>query len=117
MNEPYRLFFIADGVEYPYEKEGDYAMNISVKALNKRLPEVMGALDKKEVVVLSHEGKDIALLQAVPDIDDEIQRITNHPTVGMWADREDMKDPAEWVRKRRRGRRERCLDPVGGEKE
>ena len=79
-------------------------MNISVKTLSKRLPEVMEALGKNERVVLSHEGKEFALLQPVSDIEAEIQRIKNHPAVGMWDDRDDMKNPTAWVREKRRSR-------------
>lgn len=90
-------------------------MNISVKTLSKRLPEVMEALDKKERVVLSHEGKEFALLQPVSGIEDEIERIKNHPAVGMWADRDDMKDPTAWVREKRSRRRERVFGVAGGD--
>lgn len=90
-------------------------MNVSVKTLNKRLPAVMEALDKNERVTLSHEGKKIALLQPVSDIESEIQRIRDHPAVGMWADREDMKDPAAWLREKRRRRRERLFGAGDGE--
>ncbi len=85
------------------------------------LPEVLEALGKNERVVLSHSGRRIALLQPVqsersePDVDDEIRRIRNHPAVGMWADRDDMKDPAAWVRGKRQRRRERLFAGVGGD--
>ncbi len=92
-------------------------MNISIKTLSKRLPEVMEAFDKNEQVVLSHEGRNFALLQPVPDIEDEIQRIQNHPAIGIWADREDMKDPAAWVREKRRRRREKLFTTAGGDGE
>lgn len=90
-------------------------MNVSVTTLQKRLPEVLEALGKNERVVLSHSGRRIALLQPVPDVDDEIRRIRNHPAVGMWADRDDMKDPAAWVRGKRQRRRERLFAGVGGD--
>jgi hypothetical protein len=32
-------------------------------------------------------------------------RVEDHPFFGMWKDREDMKDPTEWVRKLRSERR------------
>ncbi len=86
-------------------KMQEYGMNISVRMLRKRLPEVIEAMNKREKVILSHEGKPVAMLQPVPDVEKEIQRITNHPVVGMWADREDMKDPTAWVREKRRRRR------------
>ncbi len=80
-------------------------MRVSVNTLSKRVIEVMNALNRNERVVLSHEGKKFALLQPVSGIEDEIRRIRRHPAVGMWADREDMKDPTEWVREKRRSRR------------
>lgn len=92
-------------------------MNISVKTLNKRLPEVMEALDKNERVVLSHEGKEIALLQPVSDVEDEMRRLMADPGFGMWADREDMKDPSAWVREKRKRRRERLFGAGDGERE
>lgn len=90
-------------------------MNISVKTLGKRLPEVLEALGKNERVILSHEGKEIALLHPVSNIEDEIQRINNHPAVGMWADREEMEDPGAWIREKRCRRRERLFNATSGE--
>jgi prevent-host-death family protein len=89
-------------------------MYVSVNTLSKRLAEVMDALDKKERVVLSHAGKKFAVLQPVSDIENEIQRIKKHPAVGMWADREDMKNPTEWVREKRRSRREKLFETDKG---
>lgn len=91
-------------------------MNIAVKTLNKRLSEVMEALDKNERVVLSHEGKAFALLQPVLGIEDEVQRLLADPGFGMWADREDMKDPSAWVSERRKRRRERLFGQDAGER-
>lgn len=90
-------------------------MNISVKTLSRRLPEVIEALNKNERVVLSHEGKDFALLQPVSDTESEIQRIRNHPAVGIWADRDDMKDPTAWVREKRKRRRGKLFEAAGGD--
>ncbi len=42
--------------------------------------------------------------------EDEVQRLKKSPAFGMWADREDMKDPTEWVRKIRRRRHERLFE-------
>ncbi len=92
-------------------------MNISIKTLEKRLPEVMKALGKNEPIILSHEGKEFALLQPLTDFEERMQLIKNHPAVGMWADREDMKDPTEWVREKRQRRRERLFHPASGDDE
>lgn len=91
-------------------------MNIAVQILNKRLPEVMKALDKNERVVLSHEGKEFALLQSISSIETEAQRLMADPGFGMWADREDMKDPAAWVHEQRANRRERLFKLNAGER-
>ncbi len=90
-------------------------MNITVKTLNKRLPEVMQALDNSEQVTLSHEGKQIALLYPVFDVEDEERRLMSDPGFGMWADREDMKDPSAWVHEKRKRRRERIFGVDSGD--
>jgi hypothetical protein len=97
-------------------KERSTPMNVSAATLSEHMAEVMDALDKNEKVILSHEGKDFALLQPVFDVEAEIERINNHPAVGMWADREDMKDPDEWLREKRLRRRERLWASAGENK-
>ncbi len=81
------------------------------------MSEVKEALDKKEQVILLHEGKEFASLQPVFDVETEIERLKNHPAVGMWDDREDMRDPSEWVKKIRRPRYEKLFETPGGGEE
>jgi hypothetical protein len=38
---------------------------------------------------------------------EEPMRVENHPAFGMWAEREDMKDPSAWLRKIRAPRYDR----------
>ncbi len=90
-------------------------MNVAIAALTERLPEVKDALDRKEQVILLHEGKEFASLQPVFDVEAEIERLRNHPAVGMWDDREDMEDPSEWVRKIRRPRYEKLFATLSGD--
>lgn len=92
-------------------------MNVAVAALHEHLSEVKEALDKKEQVILLHEGKEFASLQPVFDVEAEIERLKNHPAVGMWDDREDMSDPSEWVKKIRRPRYEKLFETIGGGEE
>lgn len=79
-------------------------MNISVKTLPKRLPDVLAALKKNERVVLSNDGEEVALLQPLPDSDNELKRFTNSPLFGLWENREDLSDPSQWVRSIRKPR-------------
>lgn len=91
-------------------------MNVAVAVLNERMPEVLEALDKKEEVVVSHEGKQFRL-QPAWDIEAEIERLKKHPAVGMWDDREDMKDPGEWVRNLRKPRYTNIFGTTDGDGE
>lgn len=91
-------------------------MNVSVKTLSKHLPEVIEALEKKEEVTLSHEGKKIALLQPVFDVEAEAKRLAADPGFGMWADWEEMKDPSAWVSEKRKRRRERLSEQFAGDR-
>lgn len=88
-------------------------MDISVKTLSKRLPDVLAALEKNERVVLSNDGEDVALLQPLSASDRELKRLTSSPLFGMWADREDVADPSEWVRSIRKSRIHDLTDGEG----
>jgi hypothetical protein len=55
------------------------------------------------VTVLYH-GKEKAKIVAIGAGKPKM-RVEDHPFCGMWKDREDMKDPAEWVRKLRAKKR------------
>ena len=78
-------------------------MRISVAQLTRRPREVLALLDRGAGVIVTYGGKDVARL--VP-VDQEPRRrsLRDYPAFGMWADRENMKDPAAWLREQRRGR-------------
>lgn len=68
-----------------------------------KLDEPTGLPDGAEVVI------------RIEGAEEGVQRLSKEqwlasPVFGMWADREDMADPAEWVRKQREAWQER-LDP------
>jgi antitoxin (DNA-binding transcriptional repressor) of toxin-antitoxin stability system len=87
-------------------------MQATVVDLRRRLADILKAIDRNERVTILHRGKVRAVLvppeQAGVDgrpISDKPDP-TKHPAFGMWADREDMKDPVAWVRaERKRWRR------------
>ena len=81
-------------------------MKISIDTLEKRLPAVIKALGRRESIVVSHQGKELAMLEPLPisGNDAEIERLRNDPAYGMWSDHKDMKSPDAWVRKTRKGR-------------
>jgi antitoxin (DNA-binding transcriptional repressor) of toxin-antitoxin stability system len=95
-----RIVMKSSGVHYITEN----GMNITVKTLPKRLPDVLAALKKNERVVLSSDGEEVALLQPIPEPDKELKRFMESPLFGMWGDREELSDPSEWVRSIRKPR-------------
>ena len=77
-------------------------MNISFLELRRDPAKILKALERNETIVLSRRGKAIARI--VPMETAAVCKPSEHEAVGMWADREDMKDPAAYVRELRKGR-------------
>ena len=78
-------------------------MKASIVDLRYRMKSVLEALDRGEPVTVLYRGKEKARL--VPISATKKGRLEDHPAFGMWKDREDMADPAAWVRKIRQGRK------------
>jgi prevent-host-death family protein len=75
-------------------------MKASIVDLRYRMKDVLRALDRGEPVTVLYRGKEKARL--VPIASEKPKtKVEDHPFFGMWKGREDMKDPAEWVRKLR----------------
>ena len=78
-------------------------MKATVGELKRNADKIIAAIERHETVTLSKRGKEIA--QIVPTgLAPAKTSIRDNPAIGMWSDREDMKDPVEYVRKLRRGR-------------
>ena len=75
-------------------------MKASIVDLRYRMKDVLKALDRGEPVTVLYRGKEKARLVPIASEKPKM-RVEDHPACGMWKDREDMKDPAEWVRKLR----------------
>lgn len=75
-------------------------MKASIVDLRYRMKDVLKALDRGEPVTVLYRGKEKARLVPISEEKPKM-RVEDHPAWGMWKDREDMKDPSEWVRKLR----------------
>lgn len=75
-------------------------MKASIVDLRYRMKDVLRALDRGEPVTVLYRGKEKARLVPIA-AEKPKMRVEDHPAWGMWKDREDMKDPVEWVRKLR----------------
>jgi prevent-host-death family protein len=68
------------------------------------MKDVLSAVERGETVIVTYRGKPKARIVPISEKRKSV-KMTEHPAFGMWKDREDMKDPAAWVRKLRQGRR------------
>ena len=80
-------------------------MRASIVDLRYHMKDVLRAIDRGESVTVLYRGKERARL--VPSGEKAGQTLVNpsdHPACGMWKDREDMADPAAYIRKLREPR-------------
>lgn len=78
-------------------------MKASIVDLRYRMKDVLRAIDRGEEVTVLYRGKEKARI--VPfGVKSKAPKASDHPACGMWADREDMADPAAYVRKLREPR-------------
>ena len=78
-------------------------MKASIVDLRYRMKDVLRAIDRGETVTVLYRGKEKAKLVPI-DAKTTRPRVEDLPFFGMWKDREDMADPAAYVRKIRQNR-------------
>ncbi len=79
-------------------------MKASIVDLRYHMKDVLRAIDRGETVTVLYRGKEKARLVPIDHKKKPTMKVRDHPFFGMWADREDMKDPAAYVRKIREPR-------------
>jgi prevent-host-death family protein len=79
-------------------------MIASVTDLRRRMSEILAALGRNESVTITYRGKPKAVLSPIRKGKLTLEEVRQHPAVGMWKDREDMRAPSAWVRSLRRSR-------------
>jgi antitoxin (DNA-binding transcriptional repressor) of toxin-antitoxin stability system len=78
-------------------------MEATILDLRYRMKDVLRAIDRGESVTVLYRGKKKARLVPVSK-DRKPSKASAHPACGIWADRDEMADPAAYVRKIRRPR-------------
>jgi prevent-host-death family protein len=78
-------------------------MEATIVDLRYRMKDVLRAIDRGETVTVLYRGKPKARIVPV-SAEQEGSKPSDHPACGIWADREDMADPAAYVRKIRQNR-------------
>jgi antitoxin (DNA-binding transcriptional repressor) of toxin-antitoxin stability system len=80
-------------------------MDATIVDLRYRMKEVLRAIDRGEEVTVLYRGKAKAKLTPVDRAPgDPRARTKDQPLFGIWRDREDLSDPASYVRNLRRPR-------------
>ncbi len=80
-------------------------MKASFVDLRKKSSEIIKALSRNERITVLYRGKPAAIMQSIDaQRDASVGSAREHAAVGLWADRDEMKDAAAHVRQLRRGR-------------
>lgn len=76
-----------------------HSVNATIVDLRYRMKDVLRAIDRGETVTILHRGKKKALLMPIASAPEETAPKTeDQPLFGLWKDREDLADPASYVR-------------------
>ena len=90
-------------------------MQATFVELRKRSAEIIRALMRNESVAVLYRGKPAAVMHPINANGNDpathakqetptAQSVADRPAFGLWADRDDMADPTEFVRRTRRSR-------------
>jgi antitoxin (DNA-binding transcriptional repressor) of toxin-antitoxin stability system len=83
-------------------------MNATIVDLRYRMKDVLRAIDRGETVTVLYRGKAKASLMPISPPSGASAKgspkTTEQPFFGLWSDRDDLTDPASWVRRVREPR-------------
>ena len=80
-------------------------MNATMLDFRKRMSEIQGAISRRERVTVSSHGRPWAVIVAWEDAKPNTPSARDCAAAGMWADREDLASPTDYVRSLRAQRR------------
>jgi antitoxin (DNA-binding transcriptional repressor) of toxin-antitoxin stability system len=81
-------------------------MNATIVDLRYKMKDVLRAIDRGETVTVLYRGKERAKLTPIaPATGAAAPKTKDQPLFGLWKDREDMSDPASYLRQLRVPRR------------
>src|SRR5271166_3098744 len=81
-------------------------MNATIVDLRYKMKHVLRAIDRGETVTVLYRGKERAKLTPIaPPLSGRAPKTKDQPLFGLWKDREDLCDPASYLRRLRLPRR------------
>ncbi|MEO8595047.1 MAG: hypothetical protein ABI759_17135 [Candidatus Solibacter sp.] len=79
-------------------------MNATIVDLRYRMKSVLRAIDRGETVTVLYRGKEKAKLMPIQDTGADQAKTKDQPLFGLWKDREDLDNPAAYLRQLRQAR-------------
>lgn len=80
-------------------------MNATMLDFRSNMADIQGAISRRERVVVTSHGRPWAVMVAYEDAKDQMPSAKDLAAAGMWADREDLASPVDYVRTLRSKRR------------
>ena len=80
-------------------------MQATMLDFRRRLSEIQGAISRRERVTITSHGRPWAVIVAYEDAKPDVPSARDCAAAGMWADREDLASPTDYVRNLRARRR------------
>ena len=80
-------------------------MQATMLDFRRRMSEIQGAISRRERVTITSHGRPWAVIVAYEDAKPDVPSARACAAAGMWADREDLASPTDYVRNLRARRR------------
>ena len=80
-------------------------MQATMLDFRRRMSEIQGAISRRERVTITSNGRPWAVIVAYEDAKPDVPSARDCAAAGMWADREDLASPTDYVRNLRARRR------------
>ena len=80
-------------------------MQATMLDFRRRMSEIQGAISRRERVTVTSHGRPWAVIVAWEDAKPDVPPARDCAAAGMWADREDLASPTDYVRNLRARRR------------
>ena len=80
-------------------------MQATMLDFRRRMSEIQGAISRRERVTVTSHGRPWAVIVAREDAKPDVPSARDCAAAGMWADREDLASPTDYVRNLRARRR------------
>ena len=88
-------------------------MNATIVDLRYNMKQVLRAIDRGETVTVLYRGKERAKLTPIAPAPGSTPKTKDQPLFGLWKDREDISDPASYLRHLRLPRRAPAQTSIG----